>query len=162
MVDLDAIEKEYNLFLHRKTLCTVDSYPHISKVSTDNGKIYIKEVKGTEYYIHLLEKTYSELSKNIALNVPLLTKENKYICDSYENYKFIVFPEVEETRGIPTTTWWASVLHEIHSITIDENKGWFNRDVFFFIKTYVIFKSGTVYARGYSKNDKLYAAIDEM
>lgn len=134
MVDLDTIEKKYNLFLYRKTICTVDGYSHISKVSTDSGNVYIKEVKGTEHYIRLLEKTYSELSKSIALNVPLLTKENKYVCDNYENHKFIVLPEVDETRGVPTTTWWASVLHEIHGITINENKGCFNGDDFFSLK----------------------------
>lgn len=127
---IETIENNYNLRLYKKTMCTIDGYSYISRVSTDIGDIFIKEIKNECDYIYLLEKIYNELSKKSISNVPLLTKSNKYICSSTNN-KFVIFMEVNESNEVPTALWWANVLHEIHSISVEDNVGYFMPGTYF-------------------------------
>lgn len=140
MVEFEIIENNYSLSLHKELVDVIDGYTHIIMAPTNVGNIFIKEINGDDKYIFFLEKIYKELSEKTILNSPLLTKNGRYICDS-ENNKFIVFTEADKTKEVPPPSWWAFVLYEIHSISINENIGYFIPDKFFSINHNLFLKA---------------------
>lgn len=118
MIKQEMFRDNYSISIEKESVRVLKDYPHIASVLSNVGNVYIKELKNNDAYICLLEKVYRNIAKKESFNVPLLTKQSKYIC-RLKHRNFVVFEELEETDEIPSAEWWANTLYEIHSLPIE-------------------------------------------
>lgn len=117
IINLEMLNEKYSFLYPFWEVNDIEGYPHIKKVTTDNGCKVIKKIYLNEERLYILEYLYKCISCNSNMNTPILNDEGMYICkQEYEG--IMVFEELQHISEMPTAEWWANVLSDLHKMMI--------------------------------------------